>query len=170
MCASNQSICLEKNRLGWLKFLEESLPLSLRRRSRTVFEDVAANGETLAQSPLRLTFLRNFSRSSRLNGIPRTSEAATEKSWGFWQPRWVWDSSLLLFVRNSLYQFRKSGRNWRDFWKVSTKNANVVFQSVNSNLRNLMAKSCKNQTDLGLCAISLMRKKIQINLWALNFF
>ena len=59
--------------------------------TETVFEDVVLNGESLAQSPLRrLNFSKNLSLTlsgvvvvlmytCRLDGIPRTSEAATRR-------------------------------------------------------------------------------------------
>ena len=149
MCASNQSICLEKNRLGWLKFLEESLPLSLRRRSRNCLRRRCCERRDARPITVKTNFSKKLLSEFSTQWNSEDKWGCHEKSWGFWQPRWVWDSSLLLFVRNSLYQFRKSGQNWRDFWKVSTKHANfsyALFRSVHQNLKKLIAKICMNQT------------------------
>ena len=93
---SNQKLFLARNRLGWLLVVPPTFFQGAHHRLRKKPE----NGAALAQSPLDSKSRRRTSKTHSLhcsstssrNELPRTSEAGTEKSWGFWQPRWVWDS------------------------------------------------------------------------------
>ena len=86
-CSSNQSLSLARNRLGWLKFFVGTLPLSLRDgvhgnclRRRCERRDARPITVKKTNFSLRISTLsQSCTYTSRLDGIPRTSEAATRR-------------------------------------------------------------------------------------------